>query len=139
MAYGAPVRRGDVPLLGRPDVDHDRAGHDVRAENSTPYDESLRICRSVAASTIASRPSGSPAAYVGEAVRATSVSPARKPAFQVAVASRLAEPLTEPTRPLKENVSPGRSNAPESRPTASLNDGPTEAGTGTRERRDRQR
>ena len=59
------------------------------------------------------------------------MSPARKPAFQVAVASRAAEPLTTPTRPLKENVSPGRSSAPESRLTASSNAGPAVDGTET--------
>jgi hypothetical protein len=102
-----------------------------RAESSTPCVESLRICRSVAASTMASRPSGSPSAYVGDPRRATSVSPARKPAFQVAVASLAAEPTPTPTRPLNEKVSPGRSSAPESRLTASANDGPTVEGTGT--------
>ncbi len=50
-------------------------------------------------------------AYVGEPVRETSVRPAKNPAFQAAVASRVPEPLTWPTVALNENVSPGRTRA----------------------------
>src|SRR3954471_25033930 len=80
---------------------------------------------------MASRPSGSPSVQAGEPVLATSVRPARNPAFQVAVARRVPEPLTAPTHALNENVSPGFSMAPERRLTAAPKDGPTEEGTET--------